>query len=154
VTADQFILPFTVDGHPGAVALESVKEVVRATAVTRLPATPGIIEGIINLRGVIVPVVDLRRRFGLPPKEPHLTDRFVIADSGLGLLGLHVDTVDPVMQVDPEKLTAIRESSFAGQIALTGVVQTTDGILLIHDLADFFSCAERQAIDAALFERV
>lgn len=147
------ILPFAIAGQRGGICLNAVREVVRAVAVTPLPTTPAIIEGVINLRGETIPVVNLRQRFGLEPKSTELTDRFIVINAAQPF-ALHVESAEIPVALDEEGLAEAAEDSLAEAIALAGISATPDGLVLIYDPSSFFTSLERKAIEAALEGRV
>lgn len=148
------ILPFVVADRAGGIALESVRQVVRATEILPLPRAPRIIEGVIDFRGDIVPVVNLRDRLGLAKRGIELTDRFIVSDAGGLLAALHVDSVGTVSIVEPKLVGAKSEDSLCGALGLAGAASLSDGMLLIYDLQSFFTASEREAVQSALAERV
>jgi purine-binding chemotaxis protein CheW len=148
----QQILPFAAAEQRGGVMLNYVDEVQRACAISRLPSAPGVIEGIINLRGEIVPVVDLRARFDLPRKPMELNDRFIIVRCSGRRVGLHVDEVDTPRTLGSEDL-AKSADAFSGALGLNGVAKLTDDLLLIYDADAFLSSTEKEALERALAER-
>ena len=143
------ILLFELAGQRYGVPLRSVREVVRAVAITPLPTAPAIIEGIINVRGVIAPVYDLRRRFGLPPKPIEPADHLVIALSQARLVALRVDRADWMAEV-PESDIEDATTLVSRADHVDGVAKLPDGLVLIHDIDTFLSQAEAAALDAAL----
>jgi purine-binding chemotaxis protein CheW len=143
------LLLFTIDEHRYGVPAESVGEIVRAVAVTPLPNAPAVIEGVIDLRGAIVPVFDLRRRFGLSRREVDPADHFVIVRAPPRTAVLHVDRVLELADVDDDAIQTL-----AGQVQsadhVTGVAALADGLAVIHDVSSFLSAAESESLDAAL----
>ena len=71
------VLLFTLEGQRYALPLEDVRELVRAVRLTPLPRAPAVVEGLLNLRGELLPVLDLRRRFRLPARRLSASDRKV-----------------------------------------------------------------------------
>jgi purine-binding chemotaxis protein CheW len=150
---------FALDERLYAVHLLAVSRVVRAVEITPLPKAPPIIIGVINLAGLIIPVVNLRRRFRLPERELELTDQFIIArtsrpgvDADAGrLLALVVDAVVGVRELSAQETTAA-ESILPGLEHLEGVAKTDQGLVLIHDLGTFLSLEEDEALGALLPE--
>lgn len=132
-----------------ALPLDRVVRSVRAVAVTSLPQAPEIVCGVINVQGRVVPVVDLRRRFGLPERELRLTDQVLIVHSATRMLAMIVDSVDGVVACDEKDFVTV-DSVVAGVRHVKGIVKGADGLLLIHDLDDFLSLDEERALDAAL----
>jgi purine-binding chemotaxis protein CheW len=104
-------LTFQLAGEEYAVDILSVKEIIPYSAITAIPQTPATIRGVINLRGSVVPVVDLAVKFGFAPTP--LTNRtcIVILDVSLDgeatILGILVDSVNQVMEFLPENILPV-----------------------------------------------
>lgn len=143
------VLVFAIDDVRYGVAAAQVVEVVRAVAVTPLPGTPVVIEGVIDYRGTLVPVFDTRQRFGHTPRAERLEDHFVIVRGGPRLAALRADHAERLAQVDPEAIEDPRRQ-LAGVAQVAGVVRAQDDLLLIHDPERFLGAAEAEALDAAL----
>ena len=143
------ILLFTIDDQRYGVPAETIVEIVRAVAITLLPSAPAVIEGLIDLRGSVVPVFDLRRRFRLPARELSPNDQFVIVRAGTRTAALHVDRAVDIMDVDDAAI-----GSLSGQLHqadyVAGVAALADGLAVIHDVDTFLSRAESESLDAAL----
>lgn len=146
----QHILPFATAEQRGGIMLNFVDEVQRACNISRLPSAPGVIEGIINVRGEIVPVVDLRARFDLPRKPLALSDRFIIIRCSGRKVGLRVDEVDTPRTLGSEALAA---DELSGALGVAGVAKLPDDLLLIYDADAFLSSTEKEALERALAER-
>ncbi len=140
------LLTFDLGSQRCAVALADVVEVVRMVAMSHLPDAPPLVEGIINLRGQVVPVLDLRARFGLASKAVDLSDHLVVARAGPRLAAIRVDHARALVDVGPGDV----EAGASTGNALAGVAKLPDGLVLIHDLATFLSAAEGERLDAAL----
>lgn len=100
---DRF-LAFTVAGEQYAVALTSLREVIGKSEITGVPFTPNYMRGILNLRGQVISVIDLRSRFGLPPADSTAEMSTLILESNGDLLGVCVDSVDFVLHLQPDQL--------------------------------------------------
>ena len=100
---DRF-LAFTVAGEQYAVALTNLREVIGESEITGVPFTPHYMRGILNLRGQVISVIDLRSRFGLPRAESPAEMSTLILESNGDLLGVCVDSVDFVVRLQPEQL--------------------------------------------------
>ena len=140
---------FELSGRRYALLLADIREVLRVPSVVPLPKAPAVIEGIVNIRGTVVPVFDVRKRFGLPAKAAHPTDHLVVAQAGSRLAALRVDRVAGVEDVDPkliEEVAAI--SSHIEHVA--GVVKLPGGLVLLHDLRKFLGDSESRDLDEAL----
>jgi purine-binding chemotaxis protein CheW len=125
---------FYLDKHLFGVELKSVQEVIRSLDVTRVPLAPGVVSGLINLRGQIVTAVDLRRRLELEPRAAGLPAMNVVVGSEDGAVSLLVDEIGDVVEVEetsferpPETLRgAVRE-------VITGVHKLNERLLLVLD---------------------
>jgi purine-binding chemotaxis protein CheW len=141
-------LVFALHSERFAVRAQCVREVVRAAVVSRLPAAPAIMEGVVNYRGRVVPVLDIRARFGLPPVALHPDQHFVLAEAGPRVVALRVDRALELLTVPA---AAVEAASVAPGVRLTeGFIRLPDGIVVIHDLARFLSLDEGESVDAAL----
>ena len=141
------VLIFDLAGHRFGITGRDVDEAVRAVLISALPQAPAIVEGVINLRGRIVPVLDIRARFGLPQKEPQPSDHLIIARANGRVIALRVDRATDFVQVPEEDIVqAIDTASFGTMVA--GVAKLPDGLAVIHDLSAFLTSAEADALDA------
>jgi purine-binding chemotaxis protein CheW len=143
------LLLFTLDDTRFAIRAEAVHEIVRAVAVTPLPNAPAVVLGIVDVRGTIVPVFDLRRRFGLRTKDVGVADHFILARSAHRTAALHVDTVLDLVEVNDADVAPIGRDVPVDH-RLAGVATLPDGMALIHDLDAFLSAAERDSLELAL----
>jgi purine-binding chemotaxis protein CheW len=140
---------FAVDGLSLALPLNSVSKTTRAVAVTPLIHAPNIVRGVVDVQGTIVPVVDLRRRFGLAEREIGLADQLLFARSAQRVLAMVVDAVVGVIECDETAFVAV-DTIVAGTRHLKGIVRGADGMVLIQDLDSFLSLEEESGLDAAL----
>lgn len=129
----------------------AVRELVRAVTIAPLPKAPSIIEGVINLRGTLVPVLDIRQRFGLAPSPVVPTDHLIIAEAGPRLVALRVDRAHELIEVADEDISPVSASAPGAQY-VAGLARLPDGVLVIHDLARFLSLDEAVSTSAALVE--
>jgi purine-binding chemotaxis protein CheW len=145
----QHIVPFTLDGQRYALLLSALERVIHTTESTPLPKAPPIITGIINFHGEIIPVVDIRARFGLPSKTPGIWDHMIIAKTSRRKVALPVDTTTDVIEFPEESI--VRDTEIAPRIEyVRGVAKINGDLVLIHDLETFLSLDEHIAMDAAL----
>jgi purine-binding chemotaxis protein CheW len=143
------LVVFTVDGRRYAVPLSVVDRVVRMVESTPVPQIPQIVLGVINAQGRIIPVVDIRKRFCLPARAPHLSDQLLIARTSKRAVALVVDAVSEVMTLSSQEVV-LGETILAHLDYVTGVVKRPDGLILIHDLDRFLSLEEEQGLHHAL----
>jgi purine-binding chemotaxis protein CheW len=132
----QFVT-FTVSGRSYGIEIGSVREIIRWTAVTPLPNQPTHARGVLNLRGTIVPVHDLRARFGGPLTEAAENHVIIIAWIGAQTIGILVDAVSDILSVTAEGIRSAPASQEAHLIA--GLVTADqDRIVTILDLQALF----------------
>jgi purine-binding chemotaxis protein CheW len=139
-------LVFQLDRWRYAIASSRAIEVAPAVTIMPLPKGPRIVEGLINLHGSLVPVVDIRSRFGLPTKAPELTDHLLVATARERIVALHVDRVIGLMPIADGVIEDARHSVSTAEY-VAGVAKLPDGLILIHDLATFLSQAEAEELE-------
>jgi len=140
---------FTLDGRRFALSLASVEQVVRAVAVTPLPNAPAVITGVIDLHGRVVPVADVRRRFGLPARAIEADDHFLVARTPRRELALWVDAVFGIVPCAAGDVVHT-QALVPGLEHVSGIAQTPDGLVLIHDLDRFLALDEELSLQGAL----
>lgn len=124
---------------------------VRAVAIAALPKAPPIVEGIINFRGTLVPVLDIRQRFGLGPIPLAPEQHLILAQAGHRLVAMRVDRALDLVVVDQDAIrTAAQVAPGAEYVA--GIAKLADGLLVIHDLESFLSIDEAGQVDAAVVD--
>jgi purine-binding chemotaxis protein CheW len=153
------LVTFQVGGEEYGLDINSITEVVRPLKITPLPKMPAFIEGVINLRGVIIPVVDLRNRFELktinndPRKMRMVITRGAVqktAGASGDLLGLVVDNVDEVIYVPKKDIDPAPEAA-TGRNAdfITGMAKVRDRLIIMIDIVRILSRQERVALAEA-----
>jgi len=115
------------------IAIGSVREIILRQELTRMPQMPDFVEGVINLRGRIVPIINLRKRFGLPAAEAGHAERTIVAEIGGGEAGLLVDTVVGVRRLPGGSIQAPPEMLAAGGAAVIGVAYVEDQSVILLD---------------------
>ncbi|MEW6756056.1 MAG: chemotaxis protein CheW [Candidatus Latescibacterota bacterium] len=144
-------LVVVLDGWQVAIPLSAVERVARAVAVTPLAGAPEAVSGLVNVAGRILPVVPLRRRFGLPERALELGDHFVVAQGSRRPVALWVDQATGVVAPAAQDVLS-GDGLLPGVEVTAGTVRLADGLLVIHDLEAFLSAAEEEALRAALEE--
>jgi purine-binding chemotaxis protein CheW len=140
---------FALDAGRYALPLASVERIVRAARVTPLPRAPAIVLGAIDVEGQVLPVFNLRRRFGLPERPVSPADQFLIARTAQRPVVLVVDVALGVIERPAGDL--IESIHLAPDLAhVRGVIALADGLVLIQDLERFLSPAEANALDRAI----
>ncbi|MHA6258730.1 chemotaxis protein CheW [Sporosarcina sp. CAU 1771] len=133
-----------------AIEVDVVESIERLTTVTTVPKTPRHVKGIINLSGVVTPIVDLRIRFGLEPQEDNENTRVIIVSQPEFEVGLIVDSANDVLDIpvgliepQPEVVGTI-ESEF-----ISGVAKIDKRLLVMLDLGRVLEPMKRVGIDEA-----
>ena len=143
------LVVFTRDSQQYALPLASVQRVVRTVEVTPLPKAPEIVQGVIDIQGNIVPVMSMRKRFGLAEPEVSLSDQLIVADTATRSIALLVNAVTGVIERTGEEITKA-EKIVPGSEYVEGIAKLEDGILLIHNLDRFLSKKEDRQLDGLL----
>lgn len=139
---------FVLGNEHYGVDIMGVEEIIRLMEITPVPRVPAFVEGIINLRGYIIPVVDLRKRLGLAIKaEDKDSERIIVTILGDRRMGFIVDKVEQVMHISQENLDETPGTATkAAQKYVTGVARTSKGIVIILDMFKIFTDKEIQEI--------
>lgn len=145
------IVVFELDGQRYGLLSSAVREVLRATSFVPLPNAPPMVEGIINVRGEVAAVLNLRRRFGLRDRPMEMGDHLLLAAEGQRLYALLTDRVLEFVRTPREAVVGSDKFSHPDHVA--GVAELPDGMVLIHDLSKFLSAAQTAALDRAISER-
>ena len=130
------------------VEIARVHEIIRLQTVTRVPRAPAFVEGVINLRGKVIPVVDLRRRFGLPTADHTRASRIVVVEIGDQVVGVVVDGVSEVLRVNgatvepPSPVVAGIDSEY-----IHGIAKLSDRLVILLDLDRVLAQTERRALE-------
>lgn len=138
---------FQLGSESYGVDIQRAREIVRVPQITRVPRAPEFIEGIMNLRGTIIPVIDLRQRFRLGRSERSESTRIIVVELGEQTVGMIVDAVSEVLHLDADKvedpspyMTGV-DSRF-----ITGVGNLGDRLIILIDLEKVLSFEERERL--------
>lgn len=133
------------------VPIETVFEIVRVPDVTAVPDAPDFFEGVINLRGRIVPVVDLRARLRLPRVERTRSSRVLITEIGGRVIGLMVDAVSEVRKLPVEAVEPPPEMIVAVGIEyITGVAKVGERLIIFLDIKKILSVEDMKKVVATV----
>ncbi len=142
----QQIVGFRVGRENFGVPIGIVHEIVRMMDITVVPDAPAHIEGVINLRGKIIPVVDLRKRFS-EPVEPNRRNRIMVAELDGHQVGLVVDAANEVLKVNPELIEPPPNIFEQGELNyVTGVGKFSGKLVILIDLAKIMQRGELRRI--------
>ena len=146
------LLTFDLGGIRCALPASDVREVVRAVSILPLPNAPDAVEGVINVRGTLVPVLDLRRRLHLPAKPIAVSDHLVLVRAGARDVAVRVDRAVAVVAAADEHLEAPDPDITAAPF-IRAVGKLADGLVLVHDLRRFLDASEQASLEAAATRR-
>lgn len=146
-------LTFTLAEELFAIDIGKVLEVLDCSSVTRVPGTPEFMRGVVNLRGNVVPVVDMRRKFGMPAREGGGNTYIVIVevevDGESTVLGALADTVQEVLHLAPEQIEpAPRIGTRLNVEFLQGMGKRDDSFIMLLDIDKVFNIDELAAVAA------
>ena len=149
------ILTFQLDRRPYAFPADRVVQVVQMVAISPLPGAPSVVEGVVNLRGTVIPVYDLRQRFGLPLHPIDPSQHLVFLAAGPRTAAVRVDSAEDFHSIPDSDITrsdVLADSGIgsAGSKHVAGIAVTPDGTTIIYDLAAFLSSSESGTLDEAL----
>ncbi len=124
-----------------ALPLSIVDRIVQIVEITHLPKMPEYIMGVINIRGEIIPVVNIRKLFNLPDKKIELSDQLLITKTSVRKIALWVDSTDRVVELEKSEIVNFDEI-MQGMEYVQGVFKLDNGMVLIHDVDKFLSTEE------------
>lgn len=142
------LVSFVVDEEEFGVNILKVQEIIRPMEITRVPNAPSFVEGVINLRGRIIPVVDLRKRFGFPPRERDQSTRIVVVELHDKVIGFMTDAVKEVIRIEqnvmepPPDLAVGIDAHY-----IQNVAKLDDRLLIMLDLNAVISQEESEALE-------
>ena len=144
------LVSFNLGSEEFGVDIGMVQEIVRMPEITRVPRTPDFVEGVVNLRGKIIPVVDLRKRFRLPVSENTKSTRIIIVTMNGRTVGMIVDGVSEVRRISadaveptPEMVASAIDASY-----LKGIAKLEGRLLILLDLNLVLNQEEQKQLTA------
>jgi purine-binding chemotaxis protein CheW len=142
------LVSFMLADEEYGVEVLKVREIIRMPNITKMPNVPNHVEGIINLRGKVIPIISMRRRFGLMENENNSQTRIIIMDVVGSLTGFIVDAVSEVIRIHSSEIQpppSMVLSGGIGQEFITGVFNHAERLLIIMDIDRMFSEDERES---------
>ena len=144
-------LSFALDSEEYCIEIGRIREIMGMVTINKLPQTPDFIKGVINLRGRIVPIIDLRSKFGMATRE--YTDRTCIIVVDLPtegetiLMGIVVDTIQEVVGIQAEKISAVPYvNARVRSEYIKGIAESEKGIKIILDIVKVLSADEFETV--------
>lgn len=143
------LVSFTIGNEEFGVDILYVQEINRMIQVTKVPNAPSFVEGVINLRGRVIPVIDLRTKMGMPKKEADNNTRIVVIEINDRTVGFIVDAVKEVLRI-PSSITEPPPQIVAGINSeyIKSVGKLEDRLLILIDLEKILSTTEAEKLNA------
>jgi purine-binding chemotaxis protein CheW len=140
---EEQVVVFELGGECYGVDIGLVQEIIRPPAITSVPRAPEYVEGVINLRGRVIPVINLRTRFGLPGAERGRAARIVVLNVGGQTVGAAVDAVSEVLRIAMASVEP-PGATLAGAAAarLRGIAKLDDRLIILLDPNSILSDTE------------
>lgn len=151
IGTEKQLVVFNLGGETYGVDISTVREIIRMQAITDIPGTPHSVEGLINLRGSVIPVVDLRKRFRLESVERSKETRIVVVSSNEQEIGVIVDSVTEVLRISSDSIeppSSIIMSSDSEY--LQGIVKLEERLIILLDADRVLSRDDKTLLDAAV----
>ena len=146
------LVSFRLGGEEYGLEILKVQEIIRMQNMTRVPNPPSFIEGVINLRGRVIPVVGLRRRFGLDTREKDKDTRIIVIEVKGEVLGFEVDSVSEVLRIPAGTVEPPPRLSKGKNEYISGVAKLQNRLLLFLDVSRLMSDTELLATQAVASE--
>ncbi len=146
---------FKIDNETFGVDILMVQEIIRAASITTVPNSPEFVEGVINLRGSIIPVIDLRKRLNLQPNNyKQDTDWILILDISGRITGFIVDWVTDVIKIQENNIDPPPEILVAGLQSqyIRGVCEVEGALLILLDFTRILLVDEMKKLKSAAFD--
>lgn len=144
---EQQLVVFDLSSEAYGVDIGAVREIIRLQDITKVPRTPEFVEGVINLRGKVIPVVDLRKRFGLPAEEESKENRIVVVDIGAQDIGVVVDAVTEVLRIATESVEPPASViTTADSEYLLGIAKLDSRLIILLDLERVLTETEHSSL--------
>lgn len=142
------LVTFHLANEEFAVDILNIQGINRMVEITKVPNAPEFVEGIINLRGRVIPLICLRKRLGMPEKDYDKSTRFIVVEINSRVIGFIVDSVSEVLRISstitestPPMISSI-DSHF-----ITGIAKLDDRLLILLDLEKVLSFSQQSELD-------
>jgi purine-binding chemotaxis protein CheW len=147
---DLQVVGFRIGNETFGVRIGSVREIVRVPEITAVPSAPETVEGVINLRGKIIPVMDLRKRFGQSDVQADKKNRILVVELDNKLVGLIVNAASEVLKIAPSEIEAPGNLFAEGESSyVTGVGKLKGRLIILLDIAKLLHRPEYKRFEEA-----
>ncbi len=142
------LVSFRLANEEFAVEILKVQEIMRFQEITQVPQLPDFVEGVINLRGNVIPIIDLRKKFGFEMKEKDALTRIIVVNVQNKIMGLVVDAVEQVLRLSEDQIEPPPDVGISiGSRYLKGVGKLDRALLILLDLNQLLSSGEYSSLD-------
>lgn len=145
-TSERQLVIFRLAREEYGLSINQVKEINRLTTITKLPQAPSFVEGIINLRGTVIPVIDLRKRFSLPQEAYGEDSRIIIVETKGQTVGIIVDAVTEVLRLSEEDITPPPPAFILDARYIRGVGKVGERLIILLDIDEILTAQEQIAL--------
>jgi purine-binding chemotaxis protein CheW len=147
---DLQVVGFRIGNETFGVRIGSVREIVRVPEITSVPSAPDTVEGVINLRGKIIPVMDLRKWFGHADMQPDKKNRILVVELDNKLVGLIVNAASEVLKIPPSDIEAPGSVFAEGESSyVTGVGKLKGRLIILLDVSKLLHQQEVKRLEEA-----
>jgi len=141
------LVVFSIGNESYGVDVEAVESIIKMQEITKLPHAPEFVEGVTNLRGSVVPILDLRRRFGLAPEEATRDTRIMIVNMNENHVGMVVDAVTQVVRISAESIEPPPQMAMTVNSAfIRGIAKLDDMLIILLDLRKVLTLEEQERL--------
>jgi len=150
----QFVA-FRIDNQSYAFRIEQIQEIVILNQVTKTPQVPDYVEGVANLRGAIIPIINLRKLFGLEPKPIDDETRTIVVNVGSRIIGCTVDTVSQVVRITADAIHAAPDTVTGyGANYIAGFARVNDQLIVLLEIDELLDPQKLEQVSRATLPEV
>jgi purine-binding chemotaxis protein CheW len=144
------VVSFRLGSEEYGVDISQVQEIIRMVEITHVPRAPRFMEGVINLRGQLIPIIDLRTRFSMPRAEHTKSTRIIVTEIGSKRVGIVVDSVSEVLNIPVDQVEDAPDMiAGVGTEYIQGVGKVNDRLIILLDLTMVMSGDEKAQLESA-----
>ena len=144
---EQQLVVFDLAGESYGINIAAVESIIKMQTITQLPQAPQYVKGVTNLRGTVLPVIDLRIRFGLETQEVNRQTRIIIVTMGDLKVGVVVDGVSEVLRVQDDTIEGLPPMvSTINSAFLKGIVRLENRLIILLELGKVLDFDEQKAL--------
>ena len=145
---EQQLVVFELANEFYGINIAVVESIIKMQAITQLPQTPAFVKGVTNLRGSVLPVIDLRTRFALEAREDTKQTRIIIVTMGSVKVGVVVDAVSEVLRVSDESIEPLPPMvNSVNSAFLKGIARLENRLIILLELGKVLDIGEQQALE-------